>query len=400
MRELDVIDGDTLQDLGEILREAREAQALSLEEVEAQTRIRLKFLEALEDGDIGVLPSAMHAKGFLRSYAQFLNLDVAQVVALFNEATGAPVPVAPAVAGEPAALGVEAPVEGEAEGDAEVDAEVEIAEVEAEAEEAEVDGDGDAPSRASIDPDTGSLVPPPEIKRSKYVAPEQWVGPGTPAALRRTADEPPPPPAAAAAPPEGRPKPQGVPSRVLGSNLFIAAVLVVGLVAIVWWVTTQLSTVSGDPAASPTSEALAATTEEAEATPSPSPEATETEAANDVPQILDRVALSIDVVQRAWITVEVDGEQAFSGQVEPGDVLSYEASQELRLLAGNGSALEVNYNGQDLGPIGERGEVVERIFTVSGQITPTPTPSLTPTGTGVPTATPRATFTPTPSPTP
>ncbi|HLV45031.1 MAG TPA: RodZ domain-containing protein [Aggregatilineales bacterium] len=393
-----MIDGDNLQDLGEMLREAREAQALSLEEVEAQTRIRLKFLEALEEGDIGVLPSAMHAKGFLRSYAQFLNLDVAEVVALFNEATGAPVPAAPALAAEPAAPAVEAPAEDGAEGGAGANAaEAGLDEAEAAAEEAE----NGTSAKPRIDPDTGSLVPPPEIKRSKYVAPEHWVGPGTPAALRRTA-EPPPPPAAAAAPPEGRPKPQGVPSRVLGSNLFIAAVLIVGLVAIVWWVTTQLSTLSGDTPEVAATQALgAAATEEAQATPSPSPEATETlDPANAVPEILDRVALSIDVVQRSWVTVEVDGEPEFSGQVEPGDVLSYEASQQLRLLAGNGGALVVNYNGLELGPIGERGQIVERIFTVSGQITPTPTPSLTPTGTGVPTATQRATFTPTPSPTP
>ena len=77
-----------LQALGEMLREAREAQAFSLQEVEAQTRIRAKFLQAFEQGDISDLPSIAHAKGFLRNYAQFLHLDVDDMIARFAQATG------------------------------------------------------------------------------------------------------------------------------------------------------------------------------------------------------------------------------------------------------------------------------------------------------------------------
>src|SRR5438128_1255750 len=85
---------DNLQSLGQMLRQAREALALDLDEVETQTRIRAKYLQALESGDLSVLPSATHAKGFLRNYATFLQLDVNMVMAQFSALTGAgPMPV-------------------------------------------------------------------------------------------------------------------------------------------------------------------------------------------------------------------------------------------------------------------------------------------------------------------
>ncbi|NDJ35106.1 MAG: hypothetical protein GYB64_10600 [Chloroflexi bacterium] len=52
------------QPVGEMLRRTREERAITLEEAEAQTRIRKKFLQALESGDISALPSAAHARGF------------------------------------------------------------------------------------------------------------------------------------------------------------------------------------------------------------------------------------------------------------------------------------------------------------------------------------------------
>jgi hypothetical protein len=76
------------QALGEILRQAREDIHLSLEEVERETRIRAKFLAALESGDLRALPSDAHAKGFLRNYAQFLGLDAQAMLRRYDTARG------------------------------------------------------------------------------------------------------------------------------------------------------------------------------------------------------------------------------------------------------------------------------------------------------------------------
>ena len=50
-------------------------QRLDITDVEAQTKIRAKYLRALENEDFGMLPGATFVKSFLRSYAEFLGLD-------------------------------------------------------------------------------------------------------------------------------------------------------------------------------------------------------------------------------------------------------------------------------------------------------------------------------------
>jgi cytoskeletal protein RodZ len=64
-----------MDELGHILREARDTKGLTLSEVQEQTRISQRYLEALEVGDYDLLPSPVHVRGFLRNYARFLNLD-------------------------------------------------------------------------------------------------------------------------------------------------------------------------------------------------------------------------------------------------------------------------------------------------------------------------------------
>jgi cytoskeleton protein RodZ len=62
-------------DIGNILREARIRRGLSVTDVEDVTKIRGKYIEALEENDFEVLPGPTVVKGFLRSYAIFLKLD-------------------------------------------------------------------------------------------------------------------------------------------------------------------------------------------------------------------------------------------------------------------------------------------------------------------------------------
>lgn len=64
-----------MDELGHVLREARETMGLTVAEVEAKTRINRRFIEALEEGAYHLLPTPVHARGFLRNYARFLNLD-------------------------------------------------------------------------------------------------------------------------------------------------------------------------------------------------------------------------------------------------------------------------------------------------------------------------------------
>jgi cytoskeletal protein RodZ len=62
-------------EIGNSLREARTRRRIGLAQVEQETKIRGKYLRALEDEQFDVLPSQTYVKGFLRTYADYLGLD-------------------------------------------------------------------------------------------------------------------------------------------------------------------------------------------------------------------------------------------------------------------------------------------------------------------------------------
>ena len=71
---------------GEKLREAREAQGLSLAEIAARTRVPVRQLEAIEAGNYAALPSITYSVGFAKAYARAVDLDE---VAIAREVRGA-----------------------------------------------------------------------------------------------------------------------------------------------------------------------------------------------------------------------------------------------------------------------------------------------------------------------
>ncbi len=73
-------------DLGSELRTTREAQGISLSEAAAATRIRERYLKALESNDWTSLPTPVQTRGFLRNYAVFLGLNEERVLMAFGQA--------------------------------------------------------------------------------------------------------------------------------------------------------------------------------------------------------------------------------------------------------------------------------------------------------------------------
>jgi cytoskeletal protein RodZ len=71
-------------EIGNSLREARLRQGLDFPEIEQATKIRGKYLRALEEEAFEVLPAQTYVKGFLRSYADYLGLDGQLYVDEFN----------------------------------------------------------------------------------------------------------------------------------------------------------------------------------------------------------------------------------------------------------------------------------------------------------------------------
>src|SRR3982751_6200679 len=61
--------------IGATLREARMRARIDISEIEAETKIRAKYLRALENEEWGLLPGPAYVRSFLRTYAEALDLD-------------------------------------------------------------------------------------------------------------------------------------------------------------------------------------------------------------------------------------------------------------------------------------------------------------------------------------
>lgn len=74
----------SMKTVGEILKRARTEKNLEFEAIEKKTRIRKKFLDALEKNDWSLFHSQTYIKGFIRNYSNFLGLKPEEMVAVFR----------------------------------------------------------------------------------------------------------------------------------------------------------------------------------------------------------------------------------------------------------------------------------------------------------------------------
>jgi len=84
-RDRAAIDATPAPRLGEMLQLARERKGVDLFRAERDTKIRLKYLAALEDSDFAELPAPVYTKGFLRNYAIYLGLDPEEVLSRWRD---------------------------------------------------------------------------------------------------------------------------------------------------------------------------------------------------------------------------------------------------------------------------------------------------------------------------
>ena len=76
-----------MPEIGPTLREARMRARIDVSEIEAKTKIRAKYLRALENEEWGLLPGPTFVKSFLRTYAQALDLDGKALVEEYRRST-------------------------------------------------------------------------------------------------------------------------------------------------------------------------------------------------------------------------------------------------------------------------------------------------------------------------
>ena len=73
-----------MKTVGDILSEKRKSLGLSFDQIEKETKIRQKYLRAIEENDYSSLPEIITVKGFLRNYALILNLPPETIMATFR----------------------------------------------------------------------------------------------------------------------------------------------------------------------------------------------------------------------------------------------------------------------------------------------------------------------------
>lgn len=72
------------------------------------------------------------------------------------------------------------------------------------------------------------------------------------------------------------------------------------------------------------------------------------------------VELGAEADQKSWVRVVADGNQIYEGMLD--DHMVVEADKYIYLLAGNAAGVDVTYNGESRGPLGNQGEVVHQVF--------------------------------------
>ena len=180
--------------------------------------------------------------------------------------------------------------------------------------------------------------------------------------------------------------------RILNPDLLIGGLFIVGLFAFIIWGGTQVFSVS-DPEATgaPSISEMLAQTPTSTATVTEATAENGTAQATAVPGVIVAEAtptviatvnaaplqLYIIVSDRAYLRVNVDGTEAFNGRVKADDVFTFSGENEITLLTGNGAALEVYFNQEYLGDMGNVGAVANLIFSSQGLSTPTPAPTAT-----------------------
>jgi cytoskeleton protein RodZ len=213
---------------------------------------------------------------------------------------------------------------------------------------------------------------------------------------------------------------QGAIKRYFSIDIFVGGGLVIILLTFAIWGTNRVIKLRSGSTPQPTAPSilniLVSTPDVA--TSSPSTNTTQEGSSTLFPLAGETLALTLPATshtpvqvivvaqQQAWVRVTVDGEVQFQGRVDAGTVYSFEGSKQIEVLTGNGRAINILYNQNDLGPMGNFGEIVDHIYTANAILNPTatftPTPTITQTLTNTlrPTITLRPSITPRPSVTP
>jgi len=252
-------------ELGELLRQAREQKGLSLEDIQAATYIKRRYLEALEAEEWGQLPHPTVGRGFLANYAAVLDLDVNYVLGLYDQRVPQPVRDSGATLTEQGIL------------------------------------------FKSI-----SMKPPPRVS----------------------------------------------PDLLIGLAMVLILVGIVGGTILLY----GESLLPKDKGASVISALPTADMAFILPTPTPAPTETPTPTVTPTPMYYTGVSVELVITDESWVQVLVDGAKTFEGILKPGDRKHWNGERQVAVRVGNAGGVEAIVNGESMGILGQRGQVLDRVY--------------------------------------
>jgi cytoskeleton protein RodZ len=315
-----------LEILGAQFRRAREDRQLTFDQIERQTRIRAHYLEAIELGNFGIVPSPVQLRGFVRNYARAVGLDPDLMLAQVEDALANPRSRKPKKQRQTETLSENGGSHTSSKGSEVIEA-----------------------YRAPV------IVP-----RASHSNIEVAAQPAYPSRKRgplRTA--------------------------------FVVIVATILTGAIVGGLLVAIEDLTqGEPTPSPEALREAEIVDSFPTIPTATP-TLNLLPPPDQPIFeggVGELFIVIIAEQRSWLRVVADGNVVFEGVVAPPDLLQYPANQSLTLRTSNAGGLRVTINNQEF-RLGEGRQAFEQTFTLDGLVTPTFAPTLTPSITFTPSVT-------------
>lgn len=304
-----------MDELGQILREAREAKGYTLAEVHEKIRINPRYLEALEDGRYDDLPTPTHIRGFLRNYSRFLGLDPDPLLARYELHNGGKRPknIQPPSSRENTPL-----------------------------------------------PDKSLMLP---LDEQPFFDPINMEVDGRGPTSTRD------------------------PVSILNLVIILSLIFFIGLVASRFIplltgngngnaiVAEEINEavqnlINNEPDVTPTAyvvptdfpfQTIVTNTNPNQLTVPTEPTPTRP----PLPATFSTIDLQLEVTERTWMEVTIDGDVVFTGIARGGESYQWDAQEQAQLKSGNAVAIFVTINDIQLGRLGQRGEVLDETWTTT-----------------------------------
>lgn len=369
MTSYTTIQKDQLSKIGTHLKESREQQEKSIEDISLQTYIRPQLIKAIEGCIPGDLPQPIFVQGFIRRYAEALGLDGINIAKQFpvHSIPDTPRPT-PQPASKPSMFSSQAMANP-----------VIVSSPSPSSPKRVISTTTSRPAVMPSEPPVASPEPVQADSASTTAIPTESV-----ASLESATTTPTPAESVASTPPNSvavQPVPvaqsaivppvssaQGMGSTMGSTNvppnrmpyIFAGALAAVVLVAIA-----VASSLGGGQQNEAAQEPEAPETPAVVEAPAPPPEPEpEPEVISEAP-----VYLQVEVTDAgpSWMQITVDGSVAFVGMVQPGEQKLWEGQNRIAVNVGNAGAAMLSVNGADPQPAGPPGAASQKTFTPDSQ---------------------------------